>query len=139
MAIVSGYTPVSPLYTNTRVPFQYRGGGLPNGQFSFELSTLIEFLAANQPGVIPATITGGSPSVNIPAGRLVDTIVILLGSGSGVVNIGTSLGGSQIFENEIYDTTSESNEFGCKHYFDTLSPIYFSGFTGTLSVKIFTR
>lgn len=139
MGKVSLYTTVGTLYTDTRLPFQFRGGGQPNGQYALELSTLIDFIAANPPGVIAASMSGGAGTVSIPDERLVQGFVILAGSGSGTISVGRTVGGTDIFSSEAYDTSSASQEFGCFEYFDAAAPLYFSGFSGTITVKVYTR
>lgn len=47
MAKVHTFALDNDLYTDTRIPYQYRGGGRPNTRRAFELSALLAFIEAN--------------------------------------------------------------------------------------------
>ena len=68
MAIVSGFTVQNTIYTDTRIPVQYRGGGQPNGQraipFEVFLAAVHAYLGAldSYASDADAIITGGLAS-----------------------------------------------------------------------------
>lgn len=78
---------------------------------------------------------GGTDEISVPAGRMVSQIVVTAGSGSGSVSIGTTDGGSEIIENEPYNTSGRPFTVGW--WFSSAATLYFSVFTGTITVKIF--
>lgn len=78
---------------------------------------------------------GGTDEIAVPAGRLVSQIVVTAASGTGNVTIGTTDGGSQIIENEPYNTSGRPFTIGW--WFPSDSTLFFSVFTGTITVKIF--
>ena len=79
--------------------------------------------------------SGGTDEIAIPAGRLVSQLVVTAESGSGSVSVGTSDLGSEILENESYNTSGRPFTIGW--WFPADSTLFFSVFTGTITVKIF--
>ena len=129
------------LFSDTRVPFQKRGGGKSPNARGFELGALVDFVQANislpDAGVSTATVTTGSPNVAISAGKLVEKIVVI-GSSVATFQMGTTPGSSNILDN-----TSEYNPSGAvfvfNQYFNNAGQLCFSAFSGTLTVKVYTR
>ena len=78
---------------------------------------------------------GGTDEIAVPAGRLVSQIVVTAASGSGNVSIGITDLGSEIIENESYNTSGRPFTIGW--WFPADSTLFFSVFTGTITVKIF--
>lgn len=78
---------------------------------------------------------GGTDEIAVPAGRLISQIVVTAASGSGSVSIGTTDGGIEVIENESYNTSGRPFTIGW--WFPADSTLFFSVFTGTISVKIF--
>lgn len=139
MPKVDSFALDNELYSDTRIPFQYRGNSKTNVPRAFELSALIDFLEANITfpsgplTVTSASVTVGAPSVAISAGRLVSKIVVI-GSGSGTFSLGTGPGGDDILAGESYDT--DGAVYVLERYFGSSGTLYFSGFSGTLTVKV---
>lgn len=134
---VHEFTLDNTLYSDTRVPYQYRGGGRSNTKRAFELSALVTFVLASVPAnplsVQTASVTSGSPSIAVSAGRLVSKIVVIGGS-SGTFNLGTGPGGDDILAGENYDT--DGAVYVLERYFGSSGTLYFDGFSGTLTVKL---
>lgn len=78
---------------------------------------------------------GGTDEIAVPAGRLVSQIVVTAASGSGNVSIGITDLGSEVIENESYNTSGRPFTIGW--WFPADSTLFFSVFTGTITVKIF--
>ena len=78
---------------------------------------------------------GGTDEIAIPAGRLVSQLVVTAESGSGNVSVGITDLGSEILESESYNTSGRPFTIGW--WFPTDSTLFFSVFTGTITVKIF--
>lgn len=78
---------------------------------------------------------GGTDEISVPAGRLISQIVVTAASGSGSVSIGTTDGGNEVIENEPYNTSGRPFTVGW--WFSSAATLYFSVFTGTITVKIF--
>lgn len=78
---------------------------------------------------------GGTDEIVVPAGRLVSQIVVTAASGTGNVTVGTTDGGSQIIENEPYNTSGRPFTIGW--WFGSSGTLFFSVFTGTVTVKVF--
>ncbi len=140
MAKVDTFTLQTTLYSDTRIPFQFRGNGLPAAPRGVELSVLLAWIEANisinGADPVSASITTGAPSVAIPAGKLLEKFVVI-GAASGTFSLGTTVSGTDLFESEPYDTNGAV--FVIEKYFKTAGNIYFSGFTGTLTVKLYYR
>lgn len=79
--------------------------------------------------------SGGTTTIAVPGGRLISSIVVVASSGSGTVNIGTTPSGSEIIEAETYGTAGRPFTIGW--WFSADSTIYFSTFTGTITVHVF--
>lgn len=79
--------------------------------------------------------SGGTVSIAVPAGRLISQIVVTAASGTGSVSIGTTSNGTEIIESEPYNTSGRPFTIGW--WFGSDSTIFFSVFTGTVTVKIF--
>lgn len=84
--------------------------------------------------VITNTITTGSNSVGVPAGKVLEYFTAIHGSSSGVLIVGTTNGGSEIMDYANFDTAGYVNQV--MRYFSTATTIYFTGFTGSLTVKL---
>lgn len=78
---------------------------------------------------------GGTDEIAVPAGRLVSQIVVTASSGTGSVTIGTTDGGNEIIENEPYNTSGRPFTIGW--WFGSSATLYFSVFTGTITVNVF--
>jgi hypothetical protein len=129
------------LHADTRVPFQFRGGGQGAAARAFQLSALVSFMQDNLaiPNVGPneATVTLAAPNVIIGAGVLVEKIVVI-GTTTGTFQLGTTPGSSNILDNSS-EYTPNGTVFAFNQYFHAAGLLCFSGFTGTLTVKIYTR
>jgi polyisoprenoid-binding protein YceI len=137
MPVVHGFTIDNELYLDTRVPFQYRGNGKSAAARAFELSALVSFLEANiaLPGApSQATVTLASSAVAISGGKLLEKIVVI---GSGPFFLGTAAAGTDIIDAGTAQTTGAV--FVVDRYFLTSATLHFSGFSGTLTVKLYTR
>jgi hypothetical protein len=78
---------------------------------------------------------GGTDEIAVPAGRLISQIVVTAASGSGSVSIGITGLGSEVIENESYNTSGRPFTIGW--WFPSDSTLFFSVFTGTITVKVF--
>lgn len=140
MAKVDTFTLQNTLYSDTRIPFQFRGNGQSAAARAMTLATLLAWIEANisisGSDPVTATITSGAPSAAIPAGKLLEKIVVI-GSGSGAFALGTTVAGNDLFDSEPYDTNG--SVFILEKYYLTSGNIYFSGFSGTLTVKLYYR
>ena len=125
------------LHPDTRIPGQYPGNGDAAVPFAFELAALMDFINANiQVGPTVYNVPIGTPSVAVAAGKLIEKIVVI-GTTTGTFKLGTTPGGTEILDGESFDT--DGAVFAFDQYFHTAGSLYFSGFTGTLTVKIYAR
>lgn len=140
MAKVDTFALQTTLYSDTRIPFQFRGNGLPAAPRGVELSVLLAWIEANisinGADPITATITSGAPSIAISAGKLLEKFVII-GTATGTFSLGSTSGANDILAGEAYDTNGLV--FILEKYYKNAGTIYFSGFTGTLTVKLYLR
>lgn len=139
MAQVHTFPLTTNLFPDTRLPFQFPGNGGSPAAKQVELSVLLAWIETNMAvpsGVQTATITSGSSSAAVSSGKLVEKIVVI-GTGAGTFNLGTTVGGSDILAGESYDTGGVVYVFD--KYFNAAGALHFSGFTGTLTVKIYSR
>lgn len=137
MAKVHEFALDNELFTDTRVPFQYRGGSKTNMRRAFELSALVNFVAANLPAspfsVQSATVANNG-TVAVSAGRVVAKVVVI-GGASGTFNLGTSASGTEVLEGEGFDT--DGAVYALDRYFHSGGTLHFSGgFAGSLTVKL---
>jgi len=138
MSKVHTFPLLTEIYSDTRLPLQYPGNGAAAAKKQIELSLLLTWIEANIAfpstfSVQSETVTGGSPSIAVSAGRLVLGMLIT-GDGSGTVDVGTAPGGSNILGGESYSTTPAF--FFVPWYFDSSGTLNFDGFSGTLTVKL---
>jgi hypothetical protein len=122
MAQVHTFSLITQLYEDTRLPLQFLGGGNTPAARQVELSTLLAWIESN---------------ITVPSAFAVKLIskIVIIGSASGTVSVGTSSGGTQILEAESYDT--DGAVFAVDKYFHNSGTLYFSGFGAhTLTVKL---
>lgn len=84
--------------------------------------------------VITNTITTGSNSVDVPAGKVLEYFTAIHATDSGVLIVGTTNGGSEILDYADFDTAGYVNQV--MRYFDTATTLYFTGFTGSITIKM---
>ena len=134
---VHEFTLDNTLYSDTRVPYQYRGGGRSNTKRAFELSALVTFVLASVPAnplsVQTASVTTLSPNISVSAGRMVVGFLVTGGSG-GTFNLGTAPGSDDILAGETYDT--DGAVYLLWRYYGSSGSLCFDGFSGTLTVKL---
>ena len=139
MAKVHTFPLVSDLYSDTRLPLQYLGGGESPAASQVALSTLLTFLEANLAfpsgpvTISSATITGASNSMAIPAGRILSKVVVV-SAGHDDFQLGTTDGGSELVEDGQSSTAGEV--YVLERYFVSSGTIYFTGMSGNLTVKL---
>lgn len=140
MSQVHNFPLITTIFPDTRLPLQYPGDSFPPAPRQIEIATLLGFIEANlniaSAAPQTATITGASTSVSIPAGRLVEKIVVL-GSGAGTFNLGSTAGANNILDTADYDADGAVHTFD--RYFHAAGALHFSAFSGTLTVKIYSR
>jgi hypothetical protein len=126
------------LYTDTKVPIQYRGGGRTAAPKQFNLSLLLAWIQANllPTGVSTSTVTAGATGLGLTAGKLLEKMVVY-GSTTGTFSVGTTIGGTDILNGEAFDTNGLP--YVVERFFKTGGTIFFSGFAGTLTVKLYFR
>jgi hypothetical protein len=137
MAQVHTFSLDNELFLDTRVPFQYRGGAKTNTRRAFELSALVDFVAANMtasPFSVQSATVSNNGTVAVSAGRMVAKIVVI-GASSGNFNLGTTASGTEILDGETFDT--DGAVYALDRYFHSGGTLHFSGgFSGSLTVKL---
>lgn len=136
MSKVHLFSDVSELLPGFKIPFQYLGAGETPAPRQIPESVLLAWINANVStpiSVTSASVTTGSPDISIAAGRLVLGMLIT-GSGSGTLDVGTAPGGSNILAGESYSTAPAF--FFVPWYFAGSGTLNFDGFSGTLTVKL---
>lgn len=138
MAKPSTFPAESALYDDTKIPIQFRGGGRAAADKQVALSLLLEWIQDNLPptGVSSNSVSDPSLGLGVTAGRLIEKIIVI-GGGSGTFSLGTSLGDDSLLSGEAYNTSGEV--YILEKYFNSGGSLYFSGFSGTLTVKMFYR
>lgn len=79
----------------------------------------------------------GGGSYALPAGTLLESIVVY-GPTPGVITIEKSLAGGDLFTAEPYTTTGNP-VFVCNEFFATAETLLFSGYSGTITIKLYFR
>jgi len=137
MAKVHEFAIDNELFVDTRVPYQYRGGSKTNVRRAFELSALVDFVAANMapsPYSVQTATVSNNGTVVVGSARMVSKVVVIGGS-SGTFNLGTSASGTDILDGESFDT--DGAVYVIERYFHTSATLHFSGgFAGSLTVKL---
>lgn len=78
----------------------------------------------------------GNPSISIPAGMEIESIVIIPTSAESAIKAGTSSGASDLITSTAIPTTGTSFAFGTK-YFISAGSIFFSGAASTVNYIIY--
>lgn len=86
--------------------------------------------------VITINTSGSTSSYEIPAGTLLDSIVVI-STLSGTIDIGTSVAGTEITEG-LSITANEGTPLGAALYYAAVdTTIYFTGLTGSTTIKLY--
>lgn len=139
MAKVHEFTLDNDLYPDTRVPFQYRGGGKSNTRRAFELSALVAFVQANLGfGSQVQTVSGSTYAYDIPAGVWLIAFAIE-GSNTFTFNVGNTAGDDTIIYEGQRTADAPAQSFTTLLYGgDGGRTIYFSGLSGSNSITFLT-
>lgn len=137
MAQVHTFSLITNLYNDTRLPLQYLGGGNPAAARQVELSVLLDWIETNltaSPFSVQSESVVNNGTVAVAAGRMVAKIVVI-GSGSGTFNLGTTASGTEIMEGATFDT--DGAVYALDNYFHSGGTLHFSGgFSGSITVKL---
>lgn len=96
--------------------------------------SLVDYVTPSQ--LLPITLTGGTDSYSLPAGKLLEKVEIIEPT-SITVDIGTSLAGTQIAAG-VPVSTGYAN-FTFNYYASTTTTIYFSNLTGSSVLKLYIK
>ena len=125
------------LYDDTAFPIQARGNSRPAAPRGVPFSLLRQALE-NTINLEPdenTVATGGS--LTLPAGRLLRHIVVFSNGTSRTLNIGTSPGGTDVANGETIAATTDYVQMTAIHNHAASTVLYFHGFTGSITVKLF--
>jgi len=137
MAKVHEFAIDNELFVDTRVPYQYRGGSKTNVRRAFELSALVDFVAANMapsPYSVQTATVSNNVTVVVGSARMVAKVVVI-GGASGIFNLGTTASGTEVLEGAPFDTDGAVHAIDL--YLHSGGTLHFSGgFAGSLTVKL---
>ena len=143
MAQVHTFTLLTELFTDTRLPLQYPGGGNPAAARQVALSVLLDWIEANI--TLPASDAPAAQEIDdgdtivIAAGTLIETIVFEYASGSRTVQIGTSIGADDILESTVIASNSELSHTVNRYWTNSGTSLWFTITGGPVSVVVFKR
>ena len=107
MAAVHTFPTISSLLPGFRIPFQYIGTGEPAAAKAIPDTVLLDWILSSiQLGAAPQTIADGGTIV-VPAGSLINVISVKSASGARTIQIGTSIGASDILDEAPIDSLTD--------------------------------
>lgn len=143
MAQVHTFSIISELFTDTRLPLQYQGGGNPPAASQVTLATLLAWLQDNLDfptgDAVAAQQIDDGDSLAIAAGTLIEVIVFEFASGARTVKVGTSAGGDQILEETVIAANSELSHTVNRYFTNSGTSLHFTVTGGPVSVLVFKR
>lgn len=139
MAKVHLFPLVVSLYSDTRLPLQYPGGGNSPAARQVELSTLLAWLEDNLqlPQKTQASVSASTYTYTLPAGKWLLGIAVSSASGQSF-NLGLSAGTDELIQGGIVSPGGVST-FGANLYAGGSSlSLYFSALTGSTTLTFLT-
>lgn len=111
--------------------------GSAGGKFNMKMSELRR--ATSVDSALVVTLDGTTTSVAIPAKTLVDKIVVIA-TGTGNIAAGTAAAGTQVLGSTAYaNGQTLITPTLAPAYFASAGTLHFSLYTGTITVRIYTR
>jgi len=112
-------------------------GHVPDGAFQIKPAELRRAMARDSALVV--TLDGTTTSVAIPAKSLIDKIVVI-STGTGNIAAGTAAAGTQVLASTAYaNGQTLITPTLAPAYFAAAGTLHFSLYTGTITVRIYTR
>ena len=138
MGLVHTFNLVTELFTDTRFPLQYPGGGNPAAAKQVELSLLVEFLATQLAiGTTAQTIVTGD-TISVTNGNLITCIAVEAVTGARTIKIGTTAGADDVLEEMTIPTLTDLT-FTLNRYTSTGLTLHFTLTGGSADVLLFTQ
>lgn len=138
MSKVHTFPVITDLYSDTRIPLQYLGGGNSPAASQVSMLVLLEYIAEQLAvGTAPQTIASGDTIATV-GGNLIQCISVEAQSGSRTIKIGTSAGADDVLELSTIPTDTDFT-FTLNRYTSTTLTLHFTLTGGTASVLVFTR
>lgn len=140
MTKVHLFPTISTVHADTKLAGQTPGSSAAPAAFQVTLSTILTWMQNNltQPTTAVQSVAPNG-TISVPAGVLVDWIVIVSNGSARTVNIGTTAAGTDVADTEAIGATEDLRLQRGLHSGSSPVVLHFSGFTGLLNVKIYTR
>ncbi len=107
MGKVHTFALATEIFDDTRIPFQYVGGGGTNAPRQMALTLLLEYVRESL-GLFPAPVTvEDSDSIAIAGGHLIQVIAVKAATGARTIMIGTSAGTDDVLEASDIDSDTD--------------------------------
>lgn len=140
MGRVHLFPTITTVYGDTKLAGQTPGNSGSPSAFQVSLNTILAWLAANLlPDTTTAQTVASGGTLTVPAATLVDWIVIVSDGTARTINIGTTSGGTDVADGETLATTTDLRLLKGLHKESGSLTLHFSGFTGNIQVKLYTR
>lgn len=136
MAQVHTFSITTDLFSDTRLPLQYRGGGNPPGARQVEMSTLLEFIAAQLGVGTEVQTVEDEDTIEVSGGNLITCLAVEAASGSRTIKVGTTAGGDELIEETTIPTDTDYT-FTLNRYTSTTLTMYFTLTGGNADVLVF--
>lgn len=139
MALVHTFPLVDELKPGFRIPFQFLGTSETPAARAMEDTMLLAWIAANLPSstsrlsVQTATGLAAAATLAVSAEMLLSKVIVI-GSTTGTFSLGTTVSGTELIDAESFD--SDGAVYVLDQYFHSGATLHFSGFAGTITVKL---
>lgn len=140
MGRVHLFSTLTTVYGDTKLSGQTPGNSASPSPFQVSLNTILTWLAANlTPDTTAAQTVASGGTLTVPAATLVDWIVVVSDGTARTINIGTSTGGTDVADGEALEAAVDLRLLKGLHKESGALTLHFSGFTGNIQVKLYTR
>lgn len=138
MSKVHTFPVVTSLFSDTRFPLQYLGGGNSPAASQVEMAVLLEYIAEQLAVGTAAQVVASGDTIATVGGNLIQCIAIEAQSGSRTIKIGTTAGAEDVLELSTIPTDTDFT-FTLNRYTSSTLTLHFTLTGGTASVLVFTR
>lgn len=137
MAQVHTFTLLTELFSDTRLPLQYPGGGNPPATRQVEMTLLLEYIAEQLLLGTPAVLVETGNTIVVTGGTLIQCIAVEADPvGDRTIKIGTSAGADDILEETTIPDDVDFS-YTLNRYTSTTLTMHFTLTGGDASVLVF--
>jgi hypothetical protein len=138
MAQVHTFSLITELFSDTRIPLQYLGGGNAPAARQVELMLLVEYIAAQLAIATEAVSVTSGDTIAVTGGNLIACIAVEAAVGARTMKIGTSAGAEDVMELTSIPSATDFT-FTLNRYTSTTLTLHFTLTGGSASILVFTE